>query len=533
MAITVNEGKDITKINIKGNTYIPVTFEKIEDYTSENGDNRITKVKITLMHLGLNYNDSIFNKDIVDKAIPTLAYCPILGFIQKDKITGENDFSDHRYVIIKDDKGVRRKYLGSAYGVILSNDENNARYEEKLCDDGETRTYLVVDGIMWNMFEDSIDIMKRDVIKSESMELAQLSDDDYEGYEDEQGNFVFTKFSFRGACILGTSYEPAMQGANVEVVNFTMSDFIKDIQSELNNKYTTFTKMLSETSKNKSSEIFDEMLNEKSMNKGGSKAMANTDFSQTVMAMFSDMAAIVANFESIENRWGEKIARYSLADIQENEAIVVDRKDNWNYYGMTYTVEGDKPVIDFTSATRKKVVFENYDEGTNTIEGAFDFGRCIDEIESVAFEKVTEAESKVEAAEFAKTEAESAKETAETNYNTIKSELDEIKPKYEDYVAAEQKRANDELNAKRDEMLALFESALSDNEDYIAIKTNKADYTVDEIEAKCSILLFRKNKNTIFSKPTKEAVVGIPDVGNDDVDNGYVATKYGNIPVRK
>ena len=42
---------------------IPIQFEEIEEYI--NKDKRFTKVRITLMHTGLNANGSIFNKDVV------------------------------------------------------------------------------------------------------------------------------------------------------------------------------------------------------------------------------------------------------------------------------------------------------------------------------------------------------------------------------------------------------------------------------------------------------------------------------------
>ena len=38
----------------------PVTFEKVEDI--ESSDGRFTKVRIWLMHLGENFNGSIFEK---------------------------------------------------------------------------------------------------------------------------------------------------------------------------------------------------------------------------------------------------------------------------------------------------------------------------------------------------------------------------------------------------------------------------------------------------------------------------------------
>ena len=50
----------------------PVTFEKVEDI--ESADGRFTKVRIWLMHLGENFNGSIFEKDVVDNAISTLEY---------------------------------------------------------------------------------------------------------------------------------------------------------------------------------------------------------------------------------------------------------------------------------------------------------------------------------------------------------------------------------------------------------------------------------------------------------------------------
>ena len=382
----------------------PVMFEKVEDIESIDG--RFTKVKIWLMHLGENFNGSIFEKDVVDQAISTLEYIPIVAFIEENK-TGEKDCSNHRYVITKDDKGIRRKYMGNAYGVVMSTEDNDAHYEERLCDDGETRTFLVVNGLIWNMFEDSSEIINRDLIKNQSMELWN---DGIEGYEDENGIYHFTKFSFRAACILGDDYEPAMINSTVEV-QFTMSDFVKNIQSELNDKFIAFTKM----------------VNEKT-NQGGIETMSNTDFSQTLLAQFEDISAMVRQHETFVDRWGYECSRYYAVDIQENEVIVVDRKYGYNYFGFAFTMNGDKAEIDFASGKRKKLCYEDYVEGTNAPEGSFDFGEHISEIEETAFAKVedanakvAEAEGKVEIAEEAKEIAERAEGKVDADTNSAKS----------------------------------------------------------------------------------------------------------------
>ena len=481
---------------------IPVMFQKTEEFSCDDG--RFTKVKIWLMHLGKNANGSIFEKEVVDAALGTLEYIPIVGFIEEKN--GEKDFSDHRYVITKDEKGVRRKYLGTAYGVVLSSAENNAHYEDRECDDGVTRTFVVVDGVIWNMFEDASDIINRDLIKSHSMELYQDVIGAYEGYEDEDGLFHFTKFSFRAACILGNGYEPAMTNSTIEV-QFTMTDFVKNLQNELNDKFTTFTKM----------------VNEKS-NQGGIGIMPNTDFTQTVMEQFSDISNMVREHEAMVDRWGDSVPRFYLQDIQDNEVIVVDRKNNYCYYGFPFTVNGDKAEIDFTNGNRKKVRYENYEEGTAVSESVFDFGKHIADIEEVAFTKVNEANEKV-------TVAEGEKATAEANYTQIKADYDEMKPKYEDYVRADEERQAAELDAQKDAKFAEYEESLAENADFTALKERKGELSVEDIEKECAVLYVKMARTkTNFSKNNSSAVVGIMDDDGDNT-NGFVATKYGNIPV--
>ena len=495
----------------------PVMFEKVEEI--ESADGRFTKVRIWLMHLGENFNGSVFSKEAVDDAINTLEYIPIVAFLENNK-AGEKDCSNHRYIITKDEKGVRRKYVGSAYGVIMSSEDNNAHYEERLCDDGETRTFLVVDGLIWNMFEDSSEIINRDLIKNQSMELYD-DGSSMEGYEDEDGLFHFTKFSFRAACILGDDYEPAMINSTVEV-QFTMSDFVKDIQSELNDKFITFTKM----------------VNEKT-NQGGTEAMPNTDFTQTLLAQFEDISAMVRQHETFVDRWGYECSRYYAVDIQENEVIVVDAKNSYNYFGLSFTMNGDKAEIDFESAKRKKLRYEDYDDGSS-VEGAFDFGKHIEEIENNAFAKVEEAntklsetENKVSEYEAKVSEFEAAKNEIEEKFNQVNAEFEEMKPKYEDFVKAEQARIEAELDAQKDAEFAKYEAVLADDVNFAALKEKKSEMTVKEIESECAIMYARKNlAQTNFSK-SNEGVMTAGLIQDNEKEGFVYSERYGYVPTKR
>ena len=491
---------------------LPIQFEKVEEISDD--DNRFTKVKIYILHLGQNLNETVFEKSVVDKAIPTLEYIPIVGFIEYDSDKSEKDFSDHRYILTMDENGLRRKYLGSAYGVILSSEENNAHYENRLDDNGIERTYLVCEGIIWNMFEDSSNIINRDVIKKQSMELRE---DDVEGYEDDDGIFHFTNFSFRASCILGDSHTPAMNGSTLEV-NFTVNDFIKNIQEEIKNNYTIFTS-----------------LKEKS--DGGNTKMANkkTDYGQTVMELFSDVSTIVNQFESITDRWGDTYPRYYLQDIQDDEAIVVDRQNNYQYYGFKFSINGDKPEIDFASCKRKKTCYVDYNENDVVPEGAFNFGEHIAKIEETAYAKVTDAESKLETVEKEKADAEVEYTKVKDEFETVNAKLQEIEPKYNEYVEAEHQKQIDEVNAQKDAKFKEFEAVLSDVTEYTELKKDRDNLSVEEIENKCAVMYFKKQAQSNFSNKNDGATTTRIFSDNNGGDNGnYVSTsRYGNIKVER
>ena len=480
-------------------------------------DIRFLSVTIDVLHTGLNLNGSVFEKDIVNQCIDSIKNTAVLGFIRYIPSKDELDFKGHEYILTKNENGVEEKYCGSAYGVIP--ESCNPRWITKMCSDNVERDFLQVDALLWTKFEDSVGIIERDTSKSQSMELEISSID---GFEDDDGNFHFTKFQFNGCCILGGDCAPAMIDANVtkSEVMFTVSDFVKEIQSELNDKYTEFTQVMTDF-ENKKKEESNESEPQNNNGEGGNDDMA-TDFSQTVMQQFSDISKIVSEYATMKDYWGDDVPRYYLADIQDNEVIIVDRQNGYQYYGCEFSMDGDKPVVNFESAKRKKITYADYVEGETAPEGAFDFGTHISDIEDTAFAKVSEAEKSVESANEAKGEA-------ETNYANVKAELDEIKPKYEAYEKAESDRIAAETKKAKENVIAQYEVALKDEEKFVELKGKLDEYaTADDVEAKCAVMFARKNIATNFSAGNKKdsTVLGA-GTGEDGTPDGYVQTVYG------
>lgn len=494
---------------------LPITFSVNEEF--ETTDDRFLSVTIDVLHTGKNLNGSIFTKKLVDKKIDTIKNIPIVGFIETN-FDSDKDFKGHEYILTKEDGEVVRKYIGHAYGVIPQ--DCNPRWINKTCDDGVEREFLQVDGLMWTKFSDAVNIMNRDLEKGHSMEL---DPDSVDGYDNEDGDFVFTDFSFEGLCILGFESTPAMMNSNIQV-NFTISNFIDNVQNEIKDKYSIFTSLLNN-------------------NKGGVRKM---DFTQTAMELFSDISSIVKNQETYEDSWGYTCSRYRLYDIQDNDAIVVDRKNDYQYYGIPFTVNGDKPELDFEKSRRMKTRFEDYAEDTVVPDGAFDFGSHIAEIQEVAYSKVSEVESELETLKNEKTEVEtnytnvqtecetvkSELETVKSDYEVVKTKLDEIEPKYNDYVQAEEQRQIEEVNAQKDNKIKEFEVVLSDVTEFTELKEKKDELSLEEIESKCAVMFYKKQAQNNFTK--KDDVTSTTRIYNDNNDNdGKVVstTRYGNISV--
>ena len=491
-----------------------------------NDDTRFLKVVIDLMHTGKNLNGSYFSKEVVDECVDSIKNTPVLGFIKYDAYTKENDFKGHEYVVKRTENGIEQLYAGHAYGVIP--EACNPRWHTKMCDDGVEREFLQVDALLWEKFSDATGILKRDSEKAESMEVEVSS---IEGYDDEEdGLFHFQKFLFNGACLLGEGVEPAMTGASVSVneVNYSVSDFVKNLQDELNDKFAVFTKLIDKQNEQggvknmpediKNDEMIEDINTDFSEQVDDNQSASDdsqpvSDFANTMMQQFEDISNIVSSQEIVKDMWGYDVPRYYAVDVQDNEVIVVDTKDNYNYYGIPYTIDGDKPVLDFACGTRKKVRYENYEDGVIAPVGAFSFGEYISSIEKNASEKI---------------------EKVEAEYSQVKSELDEIKPKYDEYVAAEAEREVAEINAAKDAKFFEYEDVLGENAEFAAIKEKRDELSVDEIEKECAVLYVkatRAAKNN-FSKNSNVAVVGVMNDGDDDVIDGYVRTKYGDIKKR-
>jgi len=469
-----------------------ISFQRINQFESPEDNIRFLKVKIWLMHIGENLNGSFFSKEVVTAALPTLANTPILSYIEENS-EGELDFTDHRQIIIKKDGKHAVKYIGSAIGVIPS--DNNAQFEDRLCDDGIIRTFLTVEGLCWRKFDDPIDILTRDIVKSESMELS----DGYEGEFKEDGFFHFSKFSFFGACGLGLDVHPAMQNATIEV-QFSESEFTKVVSEKI--------------------EIFKKIYSMK-----GDRELNNENFSWSSEQLEAELRRIVSQKITVD-LWGYECSDYYYVDhLPEEKVVIAYDYDDKVYVGFNYSISGDIVTVDLEVETRYKSdwVVMNVDPENINSDGI-----------SFVPDDVMDYSLKVKEAELRKqfeTEKESAVSELQTNlldmdtkFSALESELTllkEFKSKHEDQVKQE----------KIEEAFHKYSSLLEKEE--LEVLREKADTceNVDEFirdfkSFACDKLLAKKDGNK-----GGHLFVGIPqthETNLNDSDEESVWTRLKN-----
>lgn len=540
------------------NQRYPVSFIKKGEY--ESSDFRFIDVSIDVMHTGANLNKTSFTKDTINKAVPTIRNTPILGYVVDELDEEDKDFKGHEHELRITDKDVKYVYAGQAYGVIP--ESCNPRWIVKDDGTGIEREYLRVDGLIWTKFSDPVDIFTRDGTKNHSVELTDMAC----GPADKNGNVPVGSFKFDGCCILSTtdpSIKPAMTGSCV-TANFSVEDITAQIRDRLY-EYQAIQQNYTAQNDNPSDEEKGDTtpMNENEKNpamtenavaegavenpeietpaaentateteseaapaenaapeEGAENATTEVPAENTAPAEEDESAAsseftLSANQlrdeiynallkVQVSSRWDPDcmIPKYWLTDILDSEVIVTD-SGTYQLMGIPYSMNGDNVVLDYANIKRKKVTYEDWDEG-DVMPGLITMF-------STLTDKLVELSD---------------------SFTKASTEVSEIKPKLEAYQKAEEEAAAAADKAKRDELFSIMDEKLGANAEYVALKENTEIPYVD-LETKCYALVGRQSAEFSYvpNKNNKKTVrfgVGGTQNGSDVAYGGLIEHYLGN-----
>lgn len=540
------------------NQRYPVSFIKKGEY--ESSDFRFIDVSIDVMHTGASLNKTSFTKDAINKAVPTICNTPILGYVVDELDEEDKDFKGHEHELRITNKDVKYVYAGQAYGVIP--ESCNPRWIVKDDGTGIEREYLRVDGLIWTKFSDPVDIFTRDGTKNHSVELTDMAC----GPADKNGNVPVGSFKFDGCCILSTtdpSIKPAMTGSCV-TANFSVEDITAQIRDRLyeyqaiQQNYTAQNDNPSDEEKGDTTPMNENEKNpamtenavaegavenpeietpaaENTATKTESEAApaenaapeegaenattevpaentapaeedepaASSEFTLTANQLRDEVYNALLKVQ-VPSRWDNEcmIPKYWLTDIQGSEVIVTD-SGTYQLMGIPYSMNGDNVVLEYENIKRKKVIYEDWDNG-DVMPGLITMF-------STLTDKLVELSD---------------------SFTKAANEVSEIKPKLEAYQQAEADAKAAEMEAKRNALFATFDEKLGADAEYIALKENK-EISYSDLETKCYALVGRKsaefsyvpNKN---NKGTVRFGVGGTQNGSDVAYGGLIEHYLGN-----
>lgn len=547
------------------NQRYPVSFIKKGEY--ESSDFRFIDVSIDVMHTGANLNKTSFTKDAINKAVPTIRNTPILGYVVDELDEEDKDFKGHEHELRITDKDVKYVYAGQAYGVIpescnprwIVKDDGTGIEREYLRVDGLIWTkfsdpvdIFTRDGTK-NHSVELTDMACGPADKNGNVPVGSfkfdgcciLSTTDPSIKPAMTGSCVTANFSVEDitAQIRDRLYEYQAIQQNYTAQNDNPSDEEKGDTTPMNENeknsvvtaentaaenHETATPPAENTVQEPETQTTEKSVPAEGEDKtpAAENTVANKDegeaaptentaptaegepaasseFTLTANQLRDEVYNALLEIQ-VPSRWDHEcmIPKYWLTDIQDNEVIVTD-SGTYQLMGIPYSMNGDNVVLEYENIKRKKVVYEDWDNG-DVMPGLITMF-------STLTDKLVELSN---------------------SYTKAANEVSEIKPKLEAYQQAEADAKAAEMEAKRNALFATFDEKLGADAEYIALKENK-EISYSDLETKCYALVGRKsaefsyvpNKN---NKGTVRFGVGGTQNGSDVAYGGLIEHYLGN-----
>ena len=435
----------------------------------------MSKCEIKVFYLGENRNRSYINEEVAMEMAKTLRGAPIVGYFKKEK----EDFADHGNRMIIDDEGIKFECMTQPYGFVdpaakvwFQTFEDTDEFGNKV-----TRKYLMTTGYLWTgQFEECK--IAVDEGRPHSMELDEDTLNGHWATNRESGMdfFIINDAIFSKLCILGDDVEPCFEGSSVTAPKVSSS----------------FTKI-------------------------------DDEFKKTLFSMMQELQFALQGGQQMEN------------EVQVPETEVVEETPAVEVEQFTETVPAEVSAEEVTTepveetaendfAASKKEEEENNETASNDEEKEEpseeedekkkDFAK---EEEEKKEEEKSQENSDAPADDDKEEEEDKKKyELLETEFAALQEQYSELKVKYDELVAF---KAQIE-DAKKDEMISRF-CFLSD-EDKKEVIENKSKYSVEDIEAKLSVICVRNKVNFNLDDNSKN------DINTDEPVTTFTVENTGS-----
>lgn len=400
----------------------------------------MSSCEIKVLYVGENRNHSFITKEVATEMAKTLRGAPIVGYYKEQK----EDFADHGEKVIIDDEGLKFECLTKPYGFVSPDAKVWFQSFEDTDDFGnvETREYLMTTGYLWTgQYKECESVVANG--KNQSMELDSETLDGHWSTNSKTNMdfFIINDAIFSKLCILGDDVEPCFEGARITAPEVS----------------TSFTKVDDNFKKT----LYTMMQDLKFALEGGQKMVLDEEKKETVTEAVEEETS---NIETTEVPAEENETAAETEEIQESVGTTESTPEE------SFAKSDDKK-------KDKEEDKDNDSEDNADNKGDDNKDDSSDDDDSNSDDEEDDKKKKKE-------------------YSLLENELEDLKVAYSDLESKYQKLVEFKEaidNEKKDALIKSF-YMLSD-EDKKEVIDNKSKYSLDEIEAKLSVICFRKKVN--------------------------------------
>lgn len=397
----------------------------------------ISECEIKVLYIGENRNRSYITKEVATEMANTLPGCPIVGYFKEDK----QDFADHGDRVIFDDEGLHFQCMTRPYGFVAPNARVWFQKFEDTDDFGHTvvREYLMTTGYLWTGQFPECQGAAEAAGKHQSMELDENTLDGHWARNQKSGIdfFIINDAIFSKLCILGDDVEPCFEGASVSAPKVS----------------STFTKV-------------------------------DDAFTQTLFSMMQELKFALEGgqqqMETILNNENIDSTQDNLEQesVVENQNFTEESVQN-SFAASEEEKKEDKEEDKFAKADDSEEEKEDDEEKK--------YAKADDEEEEDKEEDKASEDKKDDDEEDE--DKEKKYSLLEADYLALQEKFSTLESQYQELLAFK----NQIEDEKKDALINSF-YMLSD-EDKKEVIENKSQYSLDDIEAKLSVICVRKKVN--------------------------------------
>ena len=209
-----------------GNPIIVQTHGMMYFDESDNSAEGLTAIHLQACHTDENLNGSSISKTVMEAALPSFKNRPLLAYIHS--VNGQPEFYSHN---MHEDENGEIVYDEIPVGIIPESCDAKLVYDEE-----KEKTYVEVDGYVFDEYSKAKEILERDGECACSVELAirELS------FNAKTKLLEIEDFYFMGVTALGKTPEgnpvmPGMANSNIKLKDFTRNNsMFSDFENKIN-----------------------------------------------------------------------------------------------------------------------------------------------------------------------------------------------------------------------------------------------------------------------------------------------------------